>query len=182
MIFGDPNKFAILIDYVPIWSSEGGYKNGLFHFVINGKFFPDYASVATLSGDISCLSDDNALITVPEDEYLFKAEKLDSFSKIMSAMLPNLLNPDAEVSDDFEADYRYQASTYNLENDTCYVFSVGYMGQVRILAAKVSYLYGNDVEGYEWKNHNNLEVHEVILSKDEVHRIVSEVKAKYELI
>ncbi len=182
MVFGDPNKFAILMDYVPIWSSEGGYKNGLFHFIIDGKFFPDSANVATLSGDISCLSDDNALITVPEDEYLFKAGKLDSFSKIMSVMLPNLLDPDAEVSDDFEADYRYQASTYNLENDTCYVFSVGFMGEIRILAAKVSHLYGNDTEGYEWKNYNNLEVYEVILSKDEVHRIVSEVKAKYELI
>lgn len=84
MIFGDPNKFAILMDYVPTWSSEGGYKNGLFHFIIGGKFFPDYASVAALSGDISCLSYDNALITVPENEYLFKAEKLDSFSKIMT--------------------------------------------------------------------------------------------------
>ncbi|WP_145557819.1 immunity 42 family protein [Yersinia aldovae] len=182
MIFGDPNKFAILMDYVPLWSSEGGYKNGLFHFIVDGEFFPNYASVATLSGDISCLSDDNALITVPENEYLFKADKLDSFSKIMNAMLPNLLNPDAEVSDDFEEDYRYQASTYNLENDTCYVFSVGFMGKVRILAAKVSYLDGNDTEGYEWRNYNKLEVHEVILSKDEVHHIVSEVKEKYELI
>lgn len=182
MIFGDPNKFAILMDYVPLWSSEGGYKNGLFHFIVDGKFFPTYASVATLSGDISCLSDDNALITVPENEYLFKADKLDSFSKIMNAMLPNLLDPDAEVSDDFKGDYRYQASTYNLENDTCYVFSVGFMESVRILAAKVSYLDSNDTEGYEWRNYNNLEVYEVILFKDEVHGIVSEVKEKYELI
>lgn len=97
-------------------------------------------------------------------------------------MLPELLFPDSEVSDDFEASYLYQASTYNLENDACYVFSIGYMGEVRILAAKVSYLYGNDYEGYEWKNHNNIEVNEVVLSKDEVRRIVSEAKAKFELI
>ncbi|CNJ54327.1 hypothetical protein HB991_18600 [Yersinia mollaretii] len=182
MVFGDPNKFAILMDYVPLWSSEGGYKNGLFHFIIDGKFFPNYASVATLSGDISCLSDDNALISAPEDECLFKANKLYAFSKIMNLMLPNLLDPDAEVLDDFEEDYRYQASTYNLENDACYVFSVGFMGEVRILAAKVSYLDGNDTEGYEWINYDNLEVQEVVLSKDEVQRIVNEVKEKYELI
>ena len=53
---------------------------------------------------------------------------------------------------------------------------------IKVIKGGASYLYGNDAEGYEWKNHNNLEVHEIILSKDEVHRIVSEVKAKYELI
>lgn len=182
MIFGDPNKFAILMEHVALWDLGGGYKNGLFHFVVAGRVFPSYASVATLSGDVGCLSEDNALITTPENGKLFNMNKLDAFSNMMNAMLPNLLDPSAEVSDDFETDYRYQASTYNLENDACYVFCVRLMNKVRILAAKVSCLSGNDIDGYEWKNFDSIEVHEVILSKDEVHHIVSEVKEKFQSI
>lgn len=182
MVIGDPNKFAILIDYIPLWSIDNGYKNGLFHFIVKGQMFPSSASVATLSGDVGCLSDDNALITTPENEYLFKMNKLDAFSNMMNTMLPNLLNPNVEVPDDFETDYSYQASTYNLENDSCYVFSVGFINEIRILAAKVSYLDGNGNDGYAWKNYNNLEVQDVILTKSEVHHIVSEVKEKYQSI
>lgn len=182
MIFGDPNKFAILMDHVASWDLDGGYKNGLFHFVVAGGIFPSYASVATLSGDVGCLSDDNALITTPENEKLFNMNKWDAFSNMMNAMLPNLLDPCAEVPDDFETDYRYQASTYNLENDACYVFCVSFMNKIRILAAKVSYLSGNDTDGYEWKNISNIEINEVILPKGEVHYIVSEVKKKYQSI
>lgn len=176
MIFGDPNKFAILMDYVPDWSVGSGYKNGLFHFIIIGKMFPSYASVATLNGDLDCLSDDNALITTPESEDLFKMDKLEAFTEMMNVMLPNLLYPDAEVADDFETDYRYQASTYNLEGDSCYAFAVKFIDEVRILAAKVSYLYGNDIDGYEWINYSNFEIHEIILPKSEVYQIVSEVR------
>lgn len=182
MVFGDPNKFAILIDYVPLWNIDSGFKNGLFHFIVEGEMFPSSASVATLGGDVGCLSDDNALITTPEDENLFKMNRLDAFSSMMRAMLPGLLDPNVDVPDDFETDYRYQASTYNLENDSCYVFSVGFMDEIRILAAKVSYLDGNDNDGYEWKNYDVFKVYDVILTKKEVHHIVSQVKEKYQII
>ncbi|WP_118986245.1 Imm42 family immunity protein [Photorhabdus sp. CRCIA-P01] len=29
MIFGDPNHFAILIEYLSDWSTESGYSNGI---------------------------------------------------------------------------------------------------------------------------------------------------------
>ncbi|PQQ35864.1 hypothetical protein C6H68_22630 [Photorhabdus luminescens] len=35
--FGDPSRFAIFIEYISDWSTSDGYKNGLFHFCIDGE-------------------------------------------------------------------------------------------------------------------------------------------------
>ncbi|MCT4706364.1 immunity 42 family protein [Enterobacteriaceae bacterium H16N7] len=179
MIYGNPNKFAILMDIVSDWTLDNSYKNGLFHFIIDGKFFPDSAGVATLSGDVSCLSEDNALLSPPEDNVLFNMDKSLAFSSMLKVMLPALLEPEADIPDDFETDYKYQASTYNLENESCYVLAVGLEGKIRILGAKTSYLYGNAQDGYEWKNHDVIHVYEVILLKEEIYKIVNDVKAQY---
>lgn len=179
MIYGDPNKFAILMDVVPDWTLDNSYKNGLFHFIIDGKFFPDSAGVATLSGDISCLSEDNALLSPPEDNALFNMDKSLAFPFMLKVMLPALLEPDSDIPDDFETDYKYQASTYNLEDESCYVFAVGSEGKIRILGAKTSYLSGNSQDGYEWKNYDDLNVYEAILLKEDIYKIVNDVKTQY---
>ncbi|UYA60674.1 hypothetical protein NAL19_2557 [Pectobacterium sp. F1-1] len=182
MIFGDPNTFAILMEPVPVWSEDAGYTNGLFHFIINGKLFPDNASVATLDGDISCLSEDNALVTATEDKELFMADKHIAFTAMLNKMLPELMNPDANIPDDFVTDYRYQASTYNLENNMCYVFAVSHNSKLRILAAKTSYLLGNDSDGYQWENFMTLDVQEIILPCDEVQKIIFSTRNFYKEI
>ncbi|WP_157953023.1 immunity 42 family protein [Limnobaculum parvum] len=182
MVFGDPNNFAILMELVPPWSLEDNYKNGLFHFIIDGKLFPDSAGVATLSGDVSCLSEDNALLSPLEDSILFSLDKIEAFSTMLRAMLPTLLDPNVDVPDDFETNYSYQASTYNLEDNACYVFAVSSGDEIRILGAKTSYLSGNDIDGYKWINCEHLDVAEVILQKEEVHKIVNEIKMQFTLI
>lgn len=182
MIFGDPNEFAILIDVVPTWTSDDSYKNGLFHFIIDGGLFPNSVRVATLGGDINCLSNDNALLSPPEDNVLFNMDKLKAFSTMLKVMLPTMLEPEVDVSGDFETDYKYQASTYNLEDDSCYVMAVGSGDNIRILGAKTSYLSGNDVDGYEWKNYDYLSIYEIILPKDKIRKIVSDVKMHYILM
>ncbi|WP_315710993.1 immunity 42 family protein [Brenneria uluponensis] len=182
MIFGDPNEFAILMDVVPAWTSGDSYKNGLFHFIIDGRFLPDSVGVATLSGDISCLSDDNALLSPPEDNALFNMDKFKAFSTMLKVMLPTMLEPEEDVPDDFETSYKYQASTYNLEDGSCYVLAVSSGDKVRILGAKTSYLSGNNIDGYEWKNYDHLNIYEVILSKERIRKIVNDVKNQYTLI
>ncbi|WP_437610828.1 immunity 42 family protein [Erwinia sp. V71] len=182
MVFGDPNNFAILMEPVSAWSEDAGYNNGLFHFIINGKLFPDNASVATLDGDISCLSEDSALVTIVEDKALFTADKHTAFTTMLNKMLPELLNPDADVPDDFVTDYRYQASTYNLENNMCYAFAVGHNMELRILAAKTSYLSGNDHDGYQWENLDNLDVQETILPHNEIEGIIASTREFYKHI
>ncbi|PQQ34169.1 hypothetical protein C6H68_25230, partial [Photorhabdus luminescens] len=66
-------------------------------------------------------------------------------------MLPERAEPGKEVSDDFVTSYKYQASTYNLENDCCYVFAVSNGSMIRILGSKLSVLNGNDDVGYHWE-------------------------------
>ncbi|PQQ30505.1 hypothetical protein C6H68_26025, partial [Photorhabdus luminescens] len=51
------------------------YRNGLFHFCIDGKLYPNSAKVATLGGDILCLSDGNALALPVENNNIFNMEK-----------------------------------------------------------------------------------------------------------
>lgn len=180
MIFGNPHKFAILLDCVPEWSLENGYKNGIFHFVIDGALFPSETSVATLGGDLYCMLEGNALLNPREDHELFAMNRLEAFAKMLNAMLPSVLNSDFDVPDDFESDYGYQASTYNLEDNSCYVFAVGCGDKIRVLGAKVGFLSGNDADGYKWTRYQHIDVHETILLKKDVVTIVNKVKSYYE--
>ncbi|MQL50031.1 hypothetical protein GEA64_20145 [Photorhabdus khanii] len=173
MIFGDPNHFAILIEYLSDWSTENGYRNGLFHFCIDGKLYPNSAKVATLGGDILCLSDSNALVLPVENNNIFNMEKKEAYFSMLKTMLPERAEPEKEVSDDFVTSYKYQASTYNLENDCCYVFAVSNGSMIRILGAKLSVLNGNDDVGYHWEEILKPHVTDIILEKETVKNIVT---------
>ncbi|WP_034461066.1 Imm42 family immunity protein, partial [Buttiauxella noackiae] len=128
---------------------------------------------------VNFLSENNALLSPPENNALYKMDKLLAFQAMLKVMLPTLLELYVDIPDDFETDYRYQASTYNLEGDSCYVLAVGSEDKVRILGAKTSYLYGNRQDGYEWKNYDDLNVYETILLKEDVYKIVNDVRAQY---
>lgn len=182
MIFGDPNKFAILAKKIPEWTAPDSYVNGMFHFIVGSKLFPDYTVVSTLGTDIGvCLSDKNALISQPEDALLFNMPKEEAFTKMLNAMRPFALNPDADVPDDFEEDCRYQASTQNIEDGGCYVFAASFKNEIRILGAKTSYLSGNISEGRRWKNYETLDVYEIVMPKKDVLEIVKAVKSEVQL-
>ena len=181
MIFGDPHQFAILIEKVPEWTVPGSYENGLFHYIIDGQLFPDNANVSTLGGDIGCLSKDNALINPPEDTHLFNLPRQQAFAAMLNSMFPEILNPGIEVSDDFVTDYKYMASTYNLEDRHCYIVAVSSGPKIRIMGAKTSFQVGNKVEGYAWKDCETLNIYEAFLSKKAVLKIIKEVKSKVEI-
>ncbi|XXF07902.1 immunity 42 family protein [Pseudomonas sp. D2-3] len=177
MIFGDPSKFAILIDRVGAWTAEGNYENGIFHYVIDGAVMPDLMSVATLGGDISCLSDSNSLVLFPENESFFKGPKQDVFVSALQEIFPTALDPSADVPDDFVEDYTYQASTYNLESNGFYVFAAASGDVVRILGAKVSSLSPGCVGNLEEEAVVDLNVFETFVVKHEVDNILAEVRA-----
>lgn len=182
MVFGDPNKFAIVMELIPCWTVEGSYKNGLFHFIVDAKIFPTWLKVATLEVDILDLTDNNGLITTSDNEKLFYTDKRETFIELMNKMFPDYLNPDIEIPDDFNEDYSYRVSTFNLENDACFVFAVGFKEEIRILAAKTAYLYGDDIKGYKWQDYDkfNINVAEIILPKTEVRQIINDVKTYYD--
>ena len=175
MVFGDPNKFSILMEYLY-------YKDGLFYFIVNGQMFPTFPFVSILAENTLCLEQNNPLTNPPENKELFFMDKLDAYTQIMNKMNPEVLNRDFETPDDFEEDRSYNATTDNIGDDSSYVFAIGYQEQIRILVAKRSFLSGNPDDGYEWIDYDNLEVAEVILPKIEVQKIIYGVREYYDLV
>ncbi|MFJ7282257.1 Imm42 family immunity protein [Pseudomonas sp. NPDC099000] len=175
MIFGDPINFAILMKYIPQWSQNGSYKNGMFHFIIDSAIFPEVAGVATLGGDVGCVKSDNALFRPVDDFELFHMDAKSAFLLMLEGMLPARLG--VEVDEGFVEDYRFQASTNNLEEFGCFVFAVGFKNEVRILGANLNCLSseGDVITGLEL-----IKVSEAIISKEKVLEMVAGVVKEYE--
>lgn len=176
MVFGDPNNFGILIEKISIWSAENGYENGLFHFCIDGELYPPRAKVASLGSDVFYLSDDNALISLPVENEIFSMDKKEAFFSMLRLMLPDLADPEVDVDESFVSSYLYQASTPNLEEDSCYVFAVSNGQDVRILGAKLSELIENEAGEYFWEDKRDIQVKEAIINKSELISIVNQAK------
>ncbi|EJM04482.1 hypothetical protein PMI18_01376 [Pseudomonas sp. GM102] len=174
MIFGDPIKFAILMEYVPQWSEEGSYRNGMFHFILDSTILPEFASVATLGVDVRCLQFNNALVDHVEDSVLFHMDAKTAFQDMLGRMLPGRLGID--VDDDFVNEYRFRVSSINLEEFDCFVFAVAFEDKLRIVGAKISDDFSSpyDVE--------DLRVSEVVVEKEEVAKIVAGAVGYYESI
>ncbi len=173
MILGDPHKFAILIDKVPAWSVEGSFNNGLFHYIIDGNFLPEAPNVATLGADIMDLKSDTSFLSMPEDKDLFEMEKTEAFKSMLRRMLPLMIDADSDVSDDFEPDFTFRASTSSLEDAGCFVFAVLFNSEVRILGANVAALMQDEFGRGAWASNAQLTVHEARLGVSEMSEIVS---------
>ncbi|WP_118988236.1 immunity 42 family protein, partial [Photorhabdus sp. CRCIA-P01] len=138
MIFGDPYRFAVLIQHLPEWSDDT-YKNGLFHFCIDGFFFPEEIRTSTLWVDVLSLKDNtNALFSFQENKVLFEKGTKDAFNFMLGMISPELIGQDEP--ENFEQSYQYQASTENINDAGFIVFAVSHGDMVRILGAKYSEL------------------------------------------
>ncbi|MCX2545954.1 immunity 42 family protein [Pseudomonas sp. COW5] len=175
MIFGEPTKFAILMDCVTPWNVEGSCQNGIFHYIINSNFFPGAAQVATLGGDVHCLQTENALTNPVEDLSIFNMDSKKAFILMLEKMLPEKLG--GEVQDGFVEDYRFNAGTYNLEGFECFVFAVACGSKVRLLAADLSCI---SYEGDEVLGIDAITISEVVLERSWVAGVVKNVIDKYE--
>lgn len=174
-VFGDPNRFAMIIEALPQWTSEGGYSNGIFHFVVDQNIFPPTVRVATLSADICCLGEGNALHDLPENQLISGMPAPQAFYEILRTMRPGYVMDEDDVPDDFISDYTYQASTYNLEEGGCYAFAVADGPRVRILAADVHRSEGSMLENSgSWPD-----VSEVWIERWELASIIEAVRQEF---
>ncbi|UBB93572.1 immunity 42 family protein [Xanthomonas oryzae] len=177
MIFGNPHKFAILADCVNAWTEDGGYLNGVFHFIIDSQIFPEKARVATLSGEVFCFDRVHPLVCFPENDRLFHASPSIAFKEMMDLALPQ----EVDASGDYPApDERYKASTYNLEDGGAFVFSVSYGDKVRILGAQLSRQKLDESGVFQWEEIFPVAIHEVLLSRDEISSVVSGFMSSFE--
>lgn len=176
MIFGDPYKFAILIKIIDQWSDDD-FINGMFHFCIDGYFFPEEIRTSTLWVDVESLRN-NALVTLPENKELFEKEKQAAFRDLLYMISPSLI--DMEEPNDFESSYMYQASTENIDDAGSIVFAVCLGESVRILAAKYAELEKNNPDSFKWINIKHPAIKEVFISKHEINQITDQLFEYYD--
>lgn len=178
MIFGNPYEFAVLIEYVPEWSNETD-RYGLFHFMLDGKMFPEALTTSTLDVDIFFFLNHNALVSLPENCEIFNMSKEDAFNLMLGLAYPDYRD-DIDDPNDFDNFYLYKASTPNIEDPGSYVFCVTCGDIARIIGAKKNRLQlGLDGENF-WDRIPNPEVVEVFMSVDAVKEIVRKVR-EYDL-
>ncbi|PQQ22532.1 hypothetical protein CE143_06825 [Photorhabdus luminescens] len=180
MIFGDPYRFAVLIQHLPEWSDDT-YKNGLFHFCIDGFFFPEEIRTSTLWVDVFSLKDNtNALFSFQENKALFEKGTKDAFNFMLGMISPELIGQDEP--ENFEQSYQYQASTENINDAGFVVFAVSHGDMVRILGAKYSELKQDEHGNGFWETITNPDIREAILYKSEVNEIISKAFEYYSTI
>ena len=152
MIFGDPYRFAIWIEYVPQWGDS--IKNGFFYLFLNGSMYPNDIRTSTLFVDeIFNASTDKAF------EYLYK----------MAYPQPT---PEDEYPDGI---CKFNASpTIILESGAC-IFAVSNKNCVRILGGKVSELVDHG-ERRVWQDIKKPVIEDITIEKVEIIKIISSFK------
>ncbi|MDC6164367.1 immunity 42 family protein [Achromobacter xylosoxidans] len=178
MIFGNPYEFAVLIEYVPEWSTET-FRYGLFHFMLDGKMFPEELVTSTLGVDLRDFLEDSALVSLPENCEIFNMGKEDAFNLMLGLAYPDYRD-DIDDPNDFDNFYLYQASTTNIQDSGSYVFCVRCDDIVRIVGAKKQRLLPGPDDRNFWEMIPNPEVVEVFMSVDAVKEIVRKVR-EYDL-
>ncbi len=171
-VYGDPNKFALIVERIEQWTDVKSHANGVFHFVIDQCIYPRRVRVSTLSADIGGLASDNALLSGPQCDAVGGMGAKAAFTFLLNRMRPGHLLSDDDIPDDFVDDYTYQASTDNLENDSCYVFAVGVGDEIRILGAKMESPLDDGPSLIA-------DLAEVWVGRDEVRDIVRQVRSDF---
>lgn len=174
MIFGDPYKFAVLVEHIPEWSGHG-FKNGLFHYFIDGEMFPDKIVTATLNVESVFLDDGNSLVSFPENSELFEAPKDDAFKAMLAMISPELVDANAEVPEEFESSYIYLAATPTSTDAGFYFFCVTYGDFVRIVGARIHSKKQDMFGSWYWESEQVLHVQEVFLKKEQVREVIDQV-------
>jgi hypothetical protein len=169
MIFGDPEKFAILVEPISSWNAAGDYRNGVLSYMIAGNFFPEKLTIADISSDTNCFCNDSALISQPVHKKIYYLPAHEAYMEMLKAMEPFLVDPDSDP--DLDNDYTFQASVYSLEENGYFCFAVSNGKTVRILGAQYSYL---DRKGNhpEWKKVDNLNIKETYIDGEELKILV----------
>lgn len=125
MLFGNPDKFAFLIEKVPEWCANG-FVNGLLYVYVNGEIFPKELYTTTLS-DLWSLFD-YAFVNPPKDERLYALPD-ELFAELRRIRFPAYFTDD----EDADEDYRYDIEYYEIGDWGYNIFAVSGGGSVRVL-------------------------------------------------
>lgn len=130
MLFGNPERFAFLIERVPEWESIT-FINGIMYVYLNGKMYPDSLRTTTLNVDLMFLFDSTMPDFQPKvNENFYAMDTAELFKKLCEITFP----------DDYDTDndYSYQIPLQETEDSGYDFFAVASENHVRILAGKYS--------------------------------------------
>lgn len=164
MIFGNPDRFAVLFELVEAWNDSDAFLNGLLYFCIGGELFPDEMLSSTLSYEIPVLQDQ--LVHIAVDQQVFALPKKLAFCHMYRAAFPE----DWETTDN---DYRYQLTPDSFGDADCHVFAVSNGEYVRVLGGGLK----RDAGGED--DFENIHVSEGLVAVPEWDRMVSKLKDAY---
>lgn len=172
MIFGDPCRFAIWVEVVPEWSDE--FKNGLFYFIINGNMYPGDIRVATLSADLCEVVDDGcALVSQPRNESIFSLPVKDAFESLYKLAYPE----PSEGNEYPDQVFDYCITPANVSGFGGCFFAVADQDFLRIVGGEVERLVKSASEDVMcWENVDSPKLEDVILSREEINKIIFDVK------
>lgn len=129
MFLGDPYRFAVLIEIIPVWNVDETFGNGVLLLVVDGQFFPREIVTAPLKGELYWLREKLQHLSV--EEALYQLPKAQAFAAIYARTYPEDRAPDN--------DYRFDLTPDSLADQGCFVFAVASGDKVRILAAALAY-------------------------------------------
>ena len=86
MIIGNPYCFAVVFEVVECWNVDRTFQNGILFLAVNGEIFPEEIQSATLSFEVSKLTD--SLKNIPVDEKIFSMPVKKAYSEIYNKVFP----------------------------------------------------------------------------------------------
>lgn len=172
MIFGDPYRFAIWVEYLPQWGEA--FKNGLFNLMVNGNLYPNDIRTATLSTDLFEIIDNEcALISLPENKDVFDMSVENAFDFLLKLAYPE--STEENEYPDQILDYSILSS--NISGYGAHFFAVANKNAVRIIGGKTEYLIQESSKKINvWEDIKNPLLEDIILPKDEINKIMNDLK------
>ncbi|MCK6938345.1 immunity 42 family protein [Enterobacter roggenkampii] len=172
MIFGDPYRFAIWVEFIPEWNDT--FMNGFFYIFINGEMYPDDIRTSTLSVDICDILDDkNPLISFPANKKVFDMDPAKAFAELM-----DLAHPESTDENEYpEQNFDFSILTSNINSSGMTLFAVSDSSNIKILGAKTDKLVKEEgCDRYYWIKNEEIHVKEVVISNHEVKNIIEKLK------
>jgi len=172
MIFGNPYRFAIWTEYIPQWGES--YKNGLFYLVINGSLYPSDMRTSTLSSDLYEIIDkDCALISHPQNDEIFSLSTEEAFKRLF-----NLAYPEPSEEEEYpEQLFVYCITSPNVSDSGGCFFAVANDTSLRIIGGVTERLVKDENEEKNvWEYINSPFLEDLIISKDEINEIMTNVR------
>lgn len=172
MIFGDPYRFAIWVEYVPQWGDS--YKNGLLYFVINGVLHPGDVRTSTLLSDLNEIIDEKcALIAHPKNEMIFNLTKKDAFNQLYTMAYPK-----SDEDDEYpEQVFDYSITPPNISEFGGCFFAVANDTSLRIIGGVTERLVKSTNEGENtWEYIPEPSLEDVTISINEINEIINSLR------